>query len=453
MGKQLGFYKSDMPANDASDAEWVEYCKRDVDVLTQYQLSFMKFTHENDLCGLGLTLASQSFRAYRHKFMHHEIVLHSNEQVTKLERSGYSGGRVEAFYIGGLFYKTYYKVDVNSMYPYVMNDELYPTELIAHTDNVSLVKLPELLLSNYCIAECEIETQDNAYAYKSKHKLVFPIGNYSTVLHQRELEYALQHGHIKSIRQIAIYKRERIFTDFVKYFYALKQQAELENNPVLRFQAKIILNSLYGKFGQRQVVSKLFDNPNGFTIGRVAGYSETLGRNVTVTYLGNKMETRYMEGESTYSFPAIAGAVTAYARMYLYQLMQDAGLPNVFYCDTDSLIINQAGLDNLSGYLDNNKLGYLKVEDYTTQVSIRGCKDYSFGDETKTKGVPKKAVMLTTKSWEYEQFRGAKSWLNEGMPEGVIITQREKQRIGQYDKGNVSSSGTVSPLSLSWHGG
>lgn len=190
----------------------------------------------------------------------------------------------------------------------------------------------------------------------------------------------------------------------------------------------------------------MLDNKGEYQIGRLTGYSETLGKNVTTTYLGNKIEVRYVGGESTYSFPAIAGAVTAYARMYLYHLMQTAGFENIFYCDTDSLIVNAKGLERLDHYLNDIQLGSLKVEDYTSEVIIRGCKDYAFGDDNKTKGVPKKAIPLSTHDWEYEQFRGAKTWLNEGMPVGMIIEQRTKERRTSYDKGVVLPSGNVTPL-------
>lgn len=448
MGKQLKYPKLELPPNVCTNDEMFIYCKRDVDILTQYLLSFMRFTSENDLCGFGLTLASQSFRAYRHKFMPDNIVLHNDENATKLERNAYSGGRVEAWYIGQLFYKTYYKLDVNSMYPFVMKDKLYPVELVSYTEDISIEKLQLLLSSYYCIAEVELNTLENPYAYKAKYKLIFPIGKFTTTLHHTELLYALSENHITHINKVAIYKQGDIFSNFVSYFYAIKQQADKEDNQVLRFQAKIILNSLYGKFGQKEIVSRIIDNKGDYKITRLVGYSETLGKSVTTTYLGNKLEIKYSGGESTYSFPAIAGAVTAYARMYLYQMMKIAGFSNVFYCDTDSLIVNSAGLYNLSEYINNEQLGMLKVEDYTNQVIIRGCKDYTFGDDNKTKGIPKNAIPLQTNLYEYQQFRGANTWLNQGMPDDMQISLHTKERRNVYDKGIVSLSGNVTPLLL-----
>ena len=43
------------------------------------------------------------------------------------------------------------------------------------------------------------------------------------------------------------------------------------------------------------------------------------------------------------SFPAIASAVTSYARAYLYNLIQIAGYHHCYYSDTDSLIVDKQG--------------------------------------------------------------------------------------------------------------
>lgn len=448
MGKQLGINKLVMPDESASMDEWKEYCKRDVDVLMNYLISFMLFLRDNDLCGLGLTLASQAFRSYRHKFMQHLIQLHSDENATKLERMAYSGGRVEAYYIGVLPEQDYYKLDINSMYPYVMKEKLYPYELVSYSENVSLSRFESLLDQYYCIATVSLNTPENAFPFKGKNKLTFPIGEYETTLHDIELRYALERGYIISVKALAIYNYTDIFSDYVNFFYEQKISAETRGDQVSRQQAKILMNSLYGKFGQRNNNSYIVANASGVKYGRITGYSERLKCNVTVNCLGDDMEVSYKEGEAPYSFPAIAGAVTAYARMYLYRLMQEAKAENVYYCDTDSLIVNASGNQAISHLIDNTTLGLLKIEGQSQRLIILGAKDYTFGDDVKHKGIPKKAKQLDVNKWEYQQFRGAKSWLTDGMSANVEVYTRVKERKSKYDKGIINADNTVSPLIL-----
>lgn len=450
MGDQLQLSKLTMPPGDAPFGEWVAYCKRDVEVLTEYLLSFMRFLQINDLSGLGLTVASQAFRSFRHRFMRHEITIHNDPSALTLERDGYTGGRVEAFHIGSPPGDRFYKLDVNSMYPFVMYDRSYPVNLVSYSENVPVSRLAGLLSSYYCLADCEVDTLEAAYAYKNGVKLIFPTGYFQAVLHHDEIAFALHHLHIKGVKRIALYNRQPIFTDYVDFFYRVKVEAERNNNPVLRQQAKIFLNSLYGKFGQREAVSKIIDLQGDPRFGRLTGFSEALGQAVSINYLGHQMEIRYKGGESYYSFPAIAGAVTANARLYLWGLVKAAGLANVFYVDTDSLIVSTAGFDRLQSYLDPERLGALKLEGESDRLIINGAKDYIFGSEVKHKGVPKAAVETLPGVWLYEQFRGFKTWLSEGLPPGVAVYQREKMRRAVYDKGVVAEGGNVSPLLIGY---
>lgn len=446
MGKQIGLDKLEMPDDEKTDRDWFVYCRRDVEVLGRYLIEFISYLVGHDLAPLGFTVASQAFRAYRHRFMPREITLHNDPKATSLERDGYSGARVEAFFIGQAARQDYYKLDVNSMYPYVMKGNPYPLDLVSFSKDVPLFKLEGLIERYYCIADVTLQTRETAYACKMQHKLIFPAGRIQTVLHSPEIRLALSQGAINQIHRLAIYREGDLFTPYVDYFYRLKLDAEDQANPLLRSQAKLFLNSLYGKFGQRDVISKLVDNPGDPSYQRLTGYSESLGCQVEINYLGDVIQVTYHGGESVYSFPAIAGSVTAQARLYLYELMGRAGFENVFYVDTDSLIVNTEGYFKLQALLDDHKLGYLKLEGVSDQLIIRGAKDYMFGDEVKHKGLPKSAIQLDQNLWQYEQFRGAKTWLSEGLPSGVTVTQRLKARRSDYDKGKIAPDGKVTPL-------
>lgn len=446
MGEQLGLSKLAMPDEGENNGAWFTYCKRDVDVLSEYILEFIHYLDDNDLAPLGLTVASQAFRAYRYRFMTHEIVLHSDENPTRLEREGYSGGRVEAFRIGQCEVQNYYKLDVNSMYPYVMKNELYPYRLAGYTENLSIEQLKRLLDNYYLIAEVRVNSNECFYPLKYQHKLIFPAGTTQTVLHSPEIAYALAHVEILEIYRIALYDLADLFSGYVDFFYGMKLQAELDGNPLRRAQAKLFLNSLYGKFGQREIITKIVENTGEAEYKRLTGYSQSLGCNVEVNYIGSQIQLSYHGGESTYSFPAIAGAVTAYARMYLYKLMKIAGLENVYYIDTDSIICNQTGYNRLSSLLDDKELGLLKLEGTASQLIINGAKDYKFGEDVKHKGLPKSAIQIAPNSWEYEQFRGAKTWINQGLPTGVEVYKRIKQRKTPYNKGIIQPDGAVTPI-------
>lgn len=446
MGDTLGLAKLTMPQEAESNEPWFTYCKRDVTVLSEYLLSYMLWLRNNSLGGMSLTLAGQAFRTYRHNFLESTITIHNYPHPLHLEREGYSGARTEAFYQGDLSGQDWFKLDVNSMYPYVMKMDTYPVKMRAHSKDIPLSQLTRLLERFYVIAAVVLDTDTPVYPSKHEGKLVFPVGRFVTTLHDSELRYAVEYGHIKEVLEVAIYERGSLFNEYIDYFYQLKQTADATGDKISRQLAKTLMNSLYGKFGQRGIVSKILPNKGAIRYGRYLGYSEKLKKNITINYLGDQIELSYPLNESYYSMPAIAGAVTANARMYLWRLIQLAGSKNVMYIDTDSLIVNLEGYNNLASLLDDAKLGYLKLEGESNRFIIRGLKDYQFGTDNKTKGVPKTAIPVDQNTWTYDQFRGALGWLSDGLTDGVTVKQTTKHRSGIYTKGEVQPSGEITPL-------
>ena len=448
MGEQLGLSKLTMPGEGESPALWREYCKRDVDVLAEYLLSYMRWLKVNDLGGMALTLAGQAFRTYRHNFLQSPIIYHDDAGALALEREGYMGARTEAFRLGDLSGSRWSKLDINSMYPYVMLSDTYPVKFVARTEDLPVERLSTLLDRYYVIAKVEVNTGVPAYALRHDDKLIYPIGGFETVLHHRELIYALEHKHIVAVKELALYERGPIFSEYINYFYERKKEAELAGNKLERQQAKLLMNSLYGKFGQRGVASMMRANDSTRQFGRVTGYSESIGEAVTVHYLGDSIETTYPTGESYYSYPAIAGAVTANARHYLWSLITLAGREHVVYCDTDSLVVDDVGVERLQTVIDAHRLGALKVEGVSDYLVIYGLKDYEYGEEKHIKGVPKSAKELEPGTWAYSQFEGGLTWLNGGMLPEVTVKSVIKRRSGLYTKGSVLEDGTIEPLRL-----
>ncbi|GAI80074.1 unnamed protein product, partial [marine sediment metagenome] len=141
-----------------------------------------------------------------------------------------------------------------------------------------------------------------------------------------------------------------------------------------------------GKFGQKgENWSKIGECPD--ERDREELVFNMNGRRVTkLRYLLGELFIMTGHGECFDSFPAIAAHVTAYARMYLWSLMQQAGYGNYFYCDTDSLIVNEDGLCKLDELITPSKLGGLKIEQEATHLWVRGLKDYVFGNKSVLKG-------------------------------------------------------------------
>jgi hypothetical protein len=146
--------------------------------------------------------------------------------------------------------------------------------------------------------------------------------------------------------------------------------------------------------------------------------------------------------------PRIAAAVTAYARLSLWEIIKTAELENVYYCDTDSIITNKDGLAKCqaAGFLDDHRLGALKVEGPYT-LDCLSPKHYALDGKWKNKGIRKNAVQVGPNSWEQDSFKTGMSRYRDGVMDGVKVERLVKTCKDIVDKGTVDKkSGRVSPL-------
>jgi len=446
-GERIGIPKLKIDFETCTDSYLSTYCKRDVEIELANFKQFIKFLEDNSVARLCYTRGSTAMAAYLLRHYQKRIYIHNNEQAIELERESYRGGRTECFYLGELQNDDYCIVDVNSLYPLVMRNFNYPVKYEKITSEVTTSSLRNILKSKSVIARALIETDEPVYAVR-RGRTIFPIGRFWVTLTTPELFYALKHNHIVKIERAVIYEQANIFKTYVDRFYKLRQ--EFKSLGVAEYEelCKKMLNSLYGKFGQKaDVWRKIGECPNEpdrvelcFEVGAV--------RTKQIRYLlGEIFELEGYE-ESFNSFPAIPAHVSAYARLYLWELMKIAGEGNYFYCDTDSLIINKIGLCNLQSLIDNVNLGALKVVETMNRLTIRGLKDYTTEAKTVIKGISKNAIEISSGVYQQEQWPSFRGLLRAGQTDTYTVKRVTKVLDRKYTKGHVSSDGTIVPLIL-----
>jgi len=344
--------------------------------------------------------------------------------------------------------ENYYTLDVNSLYPYVMLKHFYPVKYVQLLHNVKVALLSKIIESKAIIAKVLVQTDEPIYAVK-RERTIFPIGRFWAILTTPELKYALAHNHIKEIKDVIVYEQADIFSSYVERFYQLRNKFKAAGNNEYADFCKKLLNSLYGKFGQKaEVWKKVGECPNELDRVEDCFKSGCNGRHSIRYLLGEIFE---LDGyaECFDSFPAIPAHVSAYGRMYLYKLMQQAGQGNYFYCDTDSLIINESGLHNLKNKIDSLVLGCLKIVSKSRMITIRGLKDYTVEQKTVIKGIRKNAIEIREGVYSQEVWPSFKGLFRSGDVNTYCINTQEKILSRKYTKGTVNKKGIVSPFLLS----
>lgn len=286
----------------------------------------------NDLIGLyevliesglthKLTIASNSINIFKNEYYKYGTFSRNSDKIDNFFRLAYKGGRVELIktYGEGLYY-----YDINSLYPYVMQQYQYP---LIQRNNYELTKE---YIPNICgIYECNVKLD---YIYipllhtTLNNKMIYPYGTFKGYYTNREIEKALKLGYeIEVIKGYTFNNTEYIFKDYVDYYYNIKKNNEGSKKEI----AKLLLNSLYGKFGQKRNMIKYSINP-----------IKNIKNNEFLTIFNNMgiSKTKSYNFYSNFLHSEISALITANARLKLYELIERAGMNNVYYYDTDSII-------------------------------------------------------------------------------------------------------------------
>lgn len=464
--------KLDINLNTASLEEKIIYCFRDCEIIYVFIKFILEYLQFHNLTEFALTTSSLSFKIFRRYFLKHDIYCHNNRHLLKLEKMAYLGGMTQAFKLGK--YENIDILDINSLYPFVMINNDIPTKLIHydnyhHNPNLTIETINDTSNRYYRIINCLFNLNEkNALiiSHNEDNKCIFQHGDQERVLHEKEFEYVKKYGQIKKVYSVLTYEKAKdIFKDYIEFWYNLKQ---METGAIREF-AKLMLNGLFGKFGQKTHIVEEFDT-NFYDeitlkqINRLPAFSYVHNL-LTPTYMGviYKLDNKLVIFKDHWlpaynSNYAIVGCCTANARMYLISLLQTINIENVLYVDTDSLFIPHKLTEKFqkSNTL-GSALGQLKIEQNNVIVNIRGLKNYDILKNNnilkrKIKGVKKTAKLIQetedTLIFEQDSWLRLKSTAKKRLPLHIQIIERITKEIKkEQPKGILDANKNVHPYS------
>jgi len=355
----------------------------------------------------------------------------------------------ECYDIGKIENEPLYKLDVVSMYASVMRENEFPVKLVKFVKPASLQGLIRALERFSVIAEVKVELHEPAIAVK-QDKLLFPVGTFWATLTTPELKYVLQNGKILAVESYAIYESAPIFREFVEYFYGKRKEAAEKKDYLSSWFYKTVMNSLYGKFGQANPEWEELKEESPLEYGYFVMRNLRTHRTESIKVINHKQYRLVGVKEAFDAFPAIAAHVTAYARMKLWQFMK-AAKGRKFYCDTDSLIVDEEACQSLwNQRLIGNNLGQLKIEARADSAEFKLPKVYRFGSDLHVKGFrnENRSMAFQGDTVKEEQWYRTPTLIHKGFLDRVLIMFQPKRINQNYDKGVVTSDGWVEPIEL-----
>jgi hypothetical protein len=365
--------KEDLPLDTHEDSrEWEVYNAQDCKALWSVLGRFHTMVEDNLGGEVGITTPATAMKTWRRKYLTHKIP--RGEDAHEFVFSTYCGGRVEVFQREASDLSYY---DINSSYPAVMREPM-PCDEPIWWQGVppSVFTRADSEYVGFVEADVELDEYIPPLPVKRDSKLLFPTGRISGRWDWAEL--SLVKNCIRRWGKSVWFKSKPLLRSMVEDLYPYRDKSRQGYDEGLAYVVKILLNSLYGKFGQsalrRKVVPWNEDLPKGAI--PVDGTSES-----PVWYIDEEVTAPYI-------MPQIAAHVTSLARIKLYRHMVSAG-DSLAYCDTDSIITSsQLETSTALGELKNEypgvtfdgtflspKLYMLRGSDSSIKVVAKGIRE------------------------------------------------------------------------------
>lgn len=326
MGHYLGLPKL------AADFRSVAYCRRDTEIVWHFVAKMLERYQALDL-DLKATLPSMALQLFKRKFYRRDFTILPAFLVDKY-RAGYYGGRVEVYRFGPIDGPIRH-YDVNSLFPSVMVEGGFPD-----LERYRATKRPDW--SQEGMADVTVTVPEMDYPplpMRGAEDMVYPWGTMRGMWPYPEIRQALDDGARIERVHVAYEHGRRVtpFRDYIRFCYDQRSRADHALDNVLW---KLMMNSLYGKFGQRPELDMIYDD-------------------------------RFLKIESEPSAASNviwAAYVTSLARVRLLRYLRQTSA--CYYTDTDSLFTP----DDLPTSKD---LGALKLEGVYAGMEAKGNKMYA----------------------------------------------------------------------------
>ena len=288
----------------------------------------------------------------------------------------YYGGRVQCFEQGVI--DTDFSIyDINSAYPYAMlHEHPYSGEydhVDGFVDGADFYTLEARSLGAFPYrGDGDVDRNAGLHFPDDNKKRVFTVTKW-------EYEAAREAGYCndKQVTESILFAEHVDFRDYINHFYELRLKCKAEKDEAGSLFAKLLMNSLYGKFASNP------DNYRNYmivpmdVIGGLAASGWEFGGELGPWGLA---EAPLNDEQKRYYNIATSASITGFVRAYLLKAIHSS--EGVLYCDTDSMAVRKVGESVSLG----DALGQWKHEGDFDRAGIAGKKLYIFRGVPDSKG-------------------------------------------------------------------
>jgi len=356
---------------------YYEYLYRDTEsllLILEKSLDLLR-SHIAPIDTWGMTIGSSAMKVFRTIGLRESLSIPWDSETKEFLRLGYRGGRVECFQRG--YFPEINAYDINSLYPSVMANANVP----ASDRTVETRQFQRGVLGVYEVDYIQERNDIPAVLLSSGASSYRGTGVY----YQPELERLqdIDPDAVINVKRGYIFlDAEKLFSNYVAKLYALR----LENKGnAIDLLCKYLLNSLYGKFGQKPIREKIVAVTSLDQLFEMIDSDTASFRPLDIT---GELCILEQETVCNHEHVGIAGFITSLARVALHVGLCAAG-DGLVYCDTDS--VHSTG--TIPDDFISDRLGDYKLE-FSGEGVYAGKKLYALRSPDGTEKVRSKGISV-----------------------------------------------------------
>lgn len=424
VGAAVGRGRGKVKYGTATREQLVEHCLNDTLITIEAVGQIVEWLDANEAGSFRPTGSGQSHAMWRRKWLPRKTVLvHGDDLALERERVAMWTGRAEAWRWGKLT-GPLYEHDLNLAYCRIAAGYPVPVKLVQRTGRTSVESYLEQVKRYAVLADVTIETDIPVVPTSQEGRVFWPVGRFNTTLWNPELDLAIGAGANVTIHRTWRYIRADVLRGMAEYIIGALDGDSRAPQEVVRLVLKHWARTLVGRCALRYREWDDFGEVGSMGLSLSTLYDDDTGHMTDLLQVGYRVMELTDLAEADSSVPQITGWVMSQARAILWTVMRVAGLENVYYVDTDSVLVNAEGHRRLEANGTVQEAGHLIAKASFTNAQIYGPRNLTLEGERRISGIPKRAIQTGELSFDGEVWSGLRASLESKRHNEVTITPR-----------------------------
>lgn len=339
VGERIGLPKPPLPSDDDGEAEWLNRCWADVNILDTAMTSLMDWWDSGKLGNWTISGPGCGWNSYRHIPTFQRPVIDPDPLLQEADRGAIYGGRRGVWRVGEQNAGPFLELDLVAAYPTVAAELPLPTKRRRGFESLAIDD--RLIGSDRwgVIAECTIDTNVPRFPVKLDGKTWYPVGQFRTTLAGPDVAEARRLGCLVSIGPGHVHQLGSHMQPWARWCLDVQAGNDPDAPAAAQITAKHWGRAVIGKWAAHGFVkTELGPSP-------IDGWSYEEGFDHATQSRGGMLDLAgrrwwvHAGGPSENAYPGVLAWVESETRIRLSRAIEAIGQAAVVQCDTDGLVV------------------------------------------------------------------------------------------------------------------